>query len=1303
MRILSISGENIASLAEPFRIDLESEPLRSAGIFLVAGPTGAGKSSILDAMCLALYGDCPRLDAGSSGDVLPDAAGDSLRARDPRAVLRRGAATGWAEVRFQARDGRLYRARWMVRRARDRAEGRLQAVSRALLRDADGKLLESQSTAVNQQVAALTGLSYDEFRRSVLLAQGDFDAFLRAETNDRAALLEKISGSGLYRAVSMRIYDRAEAARAACATLEAARDAQQLLDEAGRQALRDEAQALEQTLAEARARRAVLEAALARHDARRQARERLAQARAALDTARAAQARAAPDRARLALLERVAPLAPVYQAAQDARAALDQAREAEQAARIAADEAASARTATVAEAVAAGLDQARVEADFRLLGALWDRAADLDSQIATAAGEEASARAAADRADAALVRAAGALRTARARSAYLAARQDRARAVAARLEPLAALVALGPRIDGMLAERAAAGGALAEALAEAGRQKAAGEAAEAELQALAREMTQGRADRVTLEARVAGFEADVARFEAVAPQPRAEALAELANALERLAQLAGAHDKAALDQAAAAEALTAARAQGDAARAALAAADADRMRAEAVRDSLAAPADAAQAALSDSARAMRLRLKPGVPCPVCGATDHALPEDAALARLARDLSRDLAAAEAALGAATTAREAALVAASAAEARRQNALAAGEAARAQAEAAQHEWQAALARLGPAVPGGGLAALLPGAAAPPVRVQGAQPAIAALAAQLARAREEVRGMLAHLRQAHRDAEQARRERDRLLARIEAQAAREAALARAGARARQDAALARAKADEAARRLAAVDAALIGPAAAAGVDAALLDAAPGIAAQRLRRALGRQARCTAACARLASAAAGAVVDLDRAEAAHDSAAAAQVDAAHAHTERAARLAALRQARAGLLGGQGTAAHRSAFNVRRLSAAARVRDADARAARAEARLSAARTARDATRQALASARARADSCGRDLARGCAEAGLLPQALAGHLSVPAAARESLRDRIRACDDAVTACAAAADQRQADHEAACAATEADAPEAALSEARAALEAEQAQGQARRGEIAAILRADAAAQRAREDLKRQLSRARADRQIWAAVNDAVGSRNGDRFARQAQALTLDVLVARANRHLADLKPRYRLRRGGGALALQIEDRDLAGALRATRSLSGGERFLVSLALALALAQMGRTGAGVAGHAGAAGRDDPADGAGGEGCDTGAPPPGRPLTGTLFIDEGFGALDGESLELAMDALEALRAQGRNVGIISHVETVRDRVPVQVAVIPMGSGRSRVRVSAPDLAEGPAGTAPTAGASF
>ena len=179
-----------------------------------------------------------------------------------------------------------------------------------------------------------------------------------------------------------------------------------------------------------------------------------------------------------------------------------------------------------------------------------------------------------------------------------------------------------------------------------------------------------------------------------------------------------------------------------------------------------------------------------------------------------------------------------------------------------------------------------------------------------------------------------------------------------------------------------------------------------------------------------------------------------------------------------------------------------------------------------------------------------------------------------------------------------------------------------------------------------------EAKAEIKAAKGVADTWAAVNEAVGSRQGGKFAQIAQSVTLSILVERANEHLCDLKPRYQLMTGGDDLAPHIVDQDMGDEVRSTRSLSGGERFLVSLALALALSSMG-------GHGG--------------------------LATTLFIDEGFGSLDAESLDIAMDALETLQAQGRTIGVISHVEAMKDRIPVQVRVTRRGAGSSTVALTA------------------
>src|SRR4051812_40395216 len=135
MKILRISGRNLASLAGDFAVDFEAEPLASAGLFAISGPTGAGKSTLLDALCLALYDATPRLlKLARNGSQLPDVAGESISALDPRNLLRRGAIEAYAEVDFVGNDNVRYRARWNVKRSHARVNGSLQRSTMSLHR-----------------------------------------------------------------------------------------------------------------------------------------------------------------------------------------------------------------------------------------------------------------------------------------------------------------------------------------------------------------------------------------------------------------------------------------------------------------------------------------------------------------------------------------------------------------------------------------------------------------------------------------------------------------------------------------------------------------------------------------------------------------------------------------------------------------------------------------------------------------------------------------------------------------------------------------------------------------------------------------------------------------------------------------------------------------------------------------------------------------------------------------------------------------------------------------------------------------
>ncbi|RZG65347.1 ATP-dependent dsDNA exonuclease [Acinetobacter bouvetii] len=196
MKILSIRIKNLASLSGEHFIDFESEPLASAGLVAIVGKTGAGKSTILDAMCLALFNKIPRLK--DSDGKLQDVDGSELLTNSPLTVLRRGTAHGFAELTFIAQDQKQYLARWEIKRSREKADGKLQSVQRYLKCLTDGVVVADKAKAVDAGIFKITQLSFEQFTRAVLLAQSEVTAFLKARDNERGELLEYLTNSSIF-------------------------------------------------------------------------------------------------------------------------------------------------------------------------------------------------------------------------------------------------------------------------------------------------------------------------------------------------------------------------------------------------------------------------------------------------------------------------------------------------------------------------------------------------------------------------------------------------------------------------------------------------------------------------------------------------------------------------------------------------------------------------------------------------------------------------------------------------------------------------------------------------------------------------------------------------------------------------------------------------------------------------------------------------------------------------------------------------------------------------------------------------
>lgn len=1072
MKILAIRGQNLASLARTFEVDLEHGPLAGVGLFAITGPVGAGKSTLLDALCLPLFDQTPRL-RGRGGPMVGDETqdpGDWLRANDPRTLLRRDASEGFAEVDFTGRDGVRYRARWTVRRARRRVDGRVQEQELSL-RDLDRDLVVAagRRAEVLLAVRQRLGLDFGQFCRSVLLAQGEFAAFLQAPADERARLLETLTGAEIYRRLSKAAHERARGALAEVDKLQQQLDAHQVLPDEQRQALERDVQRLGEELRMAELGIALAQEHVRWHEVAAGHRQRESEAVVALRTAVERDQAAAPRKVRLQSASRALAVVPRWQLAQEA------------------DERVVAEAAAERRAVAALEQQQRA---MDLAERRWVDAFTQTFEVPPPAEPPAVL------------------------------------AEFARWRPLLA--------QGQQLERDRAG--LAERLPQHRRRVAEAETRVAQASEQRSAATQARQP---VQQRLATAQANATTWAAAPLAARRAALEAQRQQLSRGEQLLADWQRAASRVAQAQERALAAdvaasRAVAEAAAAAAAAAAAEtavqrgREQVEGLRQRQALAAFSSQ-------------LAAGVPCPLCGASEHPAPahhDDAGLAVAERALR----ATERVLLEAQGRRTAAASDAAAAQRDQQR----GDEERAAAAAELAAAQRAFANeFGPAQD---------------LRTSRAQlvTAASAFAAELATCQRDeaaANEALLELQRALTAMQDAERREHELQQQL---GAATAALEQARSEAVQAAAAIEAAAGRAQELTAALDPAC--------------ESLPG-GAQALEGLFGN---VVAALSALAD------------ELAKRKAAAASLQAARAEQQQATAVAAVAREQ----------------------------------------------------------RARAHA---DLLRALAVDGLELASVEAAARLGADGIEQAARELRALEDAVTQARASlqviALERQRHEAHAQPAMDLDEAKQAVQQARASAAAIET----RTAEVRGRLFADSLVRRQREELAPRLAAAQATQGVWLQLDDLIGSSSGDAFAVFAQGLTLDLLLVEANRRLAELARRYRLQRNrGGELDFVVLDLDLGGSARSLMSLSGGETFLVSLALALALATLA------------------------------AP---RSRVETLFLDEGFGTLDAASLEQALGALDALQAAGCQVGIISHVDGIAERIGAQVVVQPEGAGQSRV----------------------
>lgn len=219
MRLLKLYIENITSLRQA-TIDFTASPLANSELFLICGDIGTGKSTILDCICLALFNNTPRMNNWQSSGR--DDSDDDVSEKSTQQLLRRGAGSALVSLDFESEDGTLYKAEWSVQRAHKKADGKIQSEKWSLQYEKDGRnVLITKKNELRKEIPAIIGLDFEQFCRTSMLAQGDFTRFLNSKDDDKAAILEKITGTAIYSEMGKRIFQHINGIQAECDSLSA--------------------------------------------------------------------------------------------------------------------------------------------------------------------------------------------------------------------------------------------------------------------------------------------------------------------------------------------------------------------------------------------------------------------------------------------------------------------------------------------------------------------------------------------------------------------------------------------------------------------------------------------------------------------------------------------------------------------------------------------------------------------------------------------------------------------------------------------------------------------------------------------------------------------------------------------------------------------------------------------------------------------------------------------------------------------------------------------------------------------------
>ena len=1255
MKILAIRGKNLASLAGEFAIEFTQGPLASAGLFALSGPTGSGKSTILDALCLALFDATPRLKDVSTGVALKDVGEHSINQNHTANLLRRGCGEGYAEVDFVGTDQRSYRARWSLSRSRGKAQGKLQQVKMALFsldsasqplnsinsmaKPAELQAIGGTKTEVLREIHARLGLNFNQFTRAVLLAQNEFSAFLKAPDDERAALLEALTGTEIYSLISKMAFERTKAEKAKLEALESQLSHGKPMDAEARAEVEAQLTSFKAQEAELSHQLEALDATLlwfsTLNSLLAEQQQASDQARLANEAYLASQAER-HEQTRRDLAESARPLLMEADRLSRAQVANSQAIAKQQQA-LAQAQSEQLRQQQACQTALQGLQQAQQALELKTPDIL--KARDLDSQLATLSPQLAQQQAS-------LTQLSTALRSNQQQRDQLATeQQDLAQQLQATnlwlanqqsLEPLAqqwqrwqSLFNEAERLkqqqDQLKQDSLALGGQrteLSQAIAALQSELAAAEQTAQQRHHQVQQIMAQQTELASLDGNL-----DIGQLNA-AKQGLDQQLQQLNACLNLWQQWHAKQQQQAKDLAEHQEQ------QAEQHRLSQLMAEAQ-IQLDALSQQLSEARSAhrlAELANTENVQTLRASLQQQSPCPVCGSQEHPYAEsDPAVSSLLNKLKDKASEREH----------------SHQQAQHHLQQLASDLRLTENQLRRLEQQIAESRL--------------------ILAQYQQQWQALPAAeQWAKSAESQRESL--IKQA---LQQLERERSQLQAKIDSALALQQALMQGQAelqhaqkqldelkqrqqQAQQEVSTLERRLQHNAERVAEAEQAinrLVSELDAAFDSSAWLSAwqqDPASFVANCQADVAQWQRQTTINGQLQQ-------QLQRIEPelrALDERMDEQSKALQAKQQEFAQLngnyQALHQSRQALLDGQS-----AAEAEQQLKAAIRAQEQQHEQAKQS--LTLANNAYNQceltlkhyqeSQSALTQEHDHAQAALKDWIQAQGEAIQItqPAELQVLLSWDAKQRDAERQRLLAIDNQRISTQTLLKERQArlaQHRNE-RSPEDQGIEGSEPEWQAKRQAAKAEHSSLRDAMAALtveLRQDDQRRSQALGLQAAIDQQAASTRLWAQLNELIGSESGKKFRNYAQQLTMDILLGYANMHLETLSRRYRLQRIPDNLALQVLDQDMGDEVRSVHSLSGGESFLVSLALALGLASLSSN---------------------------------RVQVETLFIDEGFGSLDGETLQVAMTALDCLQAQGRKVGVITHVQEMIERIEVQIRV--------------------------------